>query len=187
MNSSHHDSLMKSELVKASFWQLIRVRMPWLLVGLVGALMASFIVSNFENSLRENIALAFFIPVVAYMSDTIGNQTEIILIRALTDLKFNIFSYVVREIFVGALMGFLIGFVSALFAYLISRSLEISLVVGLALFISMSIATLVACGTPILLRSLKKDPAVASGPFSTALQDMVSLSVYFLVATLILH
>lgn len=186
MGLKHHDSLMKAELVSARFIDLISVRLPWLVVGLVGALVASLVVSRFELSLRENIALAFFIPIVAYMSDTIGNQTETILIRALSNLKFDIYKYISRELLVGATMGSSIGFIAGIFAYIISGSMPVGWVVGISLFLSMTVATSLACLTPLILRSFKQDPAVGSGPFSTALQDVVSLTIYFIVASIIL-
>lgn len=183
---SHHDSLMKGELVSARFLDLVKIRLPWLVIGLVGGLSASVIVSKFELSLQENIALAFFIPVIAYMSDAIGTQTETIFIRALTNLQFNITKYVLRELVVGALLGVVLGFLSGVFAYLLSQSLAIGWVVGLSLFLSMTMATTLACLTPIILKKLKNDPAVGSGPFTTALQDVVSLTIYFLVAIVVL-
>lgn len=186
MKIVHHDSLMKAELVSARFSDIIKIRFPWLVVGLVGALLASYIVSRFELSLRENIALSFFIPVIAYMSDSIGNQTETILIRALANLKFDITMYVVREMGIGALLGFLFGILSSVFAYIVSMSLNVALVVGVSLCLSMTVATALACLTPVLLRFLGKDPAVGSGPFSTALQDITSLSIYLVVASLLL-
>lgn len=182
----HHDSLMKAELVTARFWDLIKIRLPWLVVGLLGGLMASIIVSRFETSLRENIALAFFIPVVAYMSDAIGTQTETILIRALTNLQFNIASYIWRELFVGAVIGSILGVVAGMFAYFLSASSDVAFIVGLSLFLSMTVAAVLACATPLVLRSLGKDPAVGSGPFTTAIQDVVSLTIYFTVAVLLL-
>lgn len=186
MKLTHHDKLMRAELVKARFLEIIQIRLPWLVVGLVGALFASVIVSRFELSLRENIALSFFIPVIAYMSDSIGNQTETIFIRALSDLKFNITKYILREIFIGLTLGIVIGILSSLFAFLISGALTIGLVVGLSLILTMTTATIVACFTPVILKGLGKDPAVGSGPFSTALQDIVSLTIYFIVAAVIL-
>lgn len=182
----HHDSLMKAELVTARFWDLIKIRLPWLVVGFGGGLLASIIVSRFETSLRENIALAFFIPVVTYMSDAIGTQTETILVRALTNLQFNIAKYVWRELFVGAIIGSILGIVAGIFAYFISASSDIAFIVGLSLFLSMTVAAVLACATPLVLRSLGKDPAVGSGPFTTAIQDVVSLTIYFTVAILFL-
>lgn len=186
MKISHHDSLMKAELVTARFSDLLKIRFPWLVLGFVGAFIASFIVSRFELSLKENVALAFFIPVIAYMSDAVGTQTETILIRALTDLKFNLYDYIFREFLLGSVIGLILGLIAGLFAFLISNSPGIGFVVALSLFISMTIATLLACLTPLLLRRFGKDPAVASGPFTTAIQDSVSLLIYFSVAVLIL-
>lgn len=187
MHLSHHDSLMKAELVSARFTDIIKIRFPWLVVGLIGALIASFIVSRFELSLRENIALSFFIPVIAYMSDSIGNQTETILIRALGNLKFNVGAYVLREMGIGILLGLLFGVISVVFSYIVSLSINVSLVVGISLCLSMAVAAALACLTPILLNWLGKDPAVGSGPFSTALQDITSLTIYFSVASIILQ
>ncbi|MBI2040080.1 magnesium transporter [Candidatus Microgenomates bacterium] len=181
-----HRILLKKELVTARFFDLIRLRLPWLIVGLFGGAIAGIIVSRFELSLRENVSLAFFIPIVAYMSDAIGTQTETIFIRALTDLKFNIPRYITRELVIGATMGSVIGVVAGVFGYILSNSLAVGQVVGISLFLSMTIATALACITPLLLRKLKNDPAVGSGPFTTALQDVVSLTIYFLVAAAIL-
>lgn len=182
-----HNSLMKAELVTARFFDLIKIRLPWLIVGLGGGLLASIIVSRFETSLKENIALAFFIPVVAYMSDSVGTQTETIFIRALTDLKFSIPKYVVRELFVGGLLGLILGSITGVFATILSGSSIVGWVVGLSLFLSMTTATVLACVTPLVLKYFDKDPAAGSGPVSTAIQDVVSLTIYFLVAQALLQ
>lgn len=186
MKFSHHDSLMRAELVSARFIDLIKVRFPWVVIGLLGAAFASIIVSKFETSLKENVMLAFFIPIIAYMSDAVGTQTETIFVRALTDLKFNISKYIFREFWVGAFMGSSMGFMAALFAYVLSDSVRIGYIVGFSLFFSMTIAAVLACITPLVLRSFGKDPAVGSGPFTTALQDVVSLTIYFLMSIWIL-
>ena len=186
MKLTHHDSLMKAELVNARFWDLIKIRFPWLVIGLVGGLFASLVVSHFELTLRETVALAFFIPVIAYMSDAIGTQTETVFIRALSNLKFNIGKYIVREIIVGVTLGSTFGFLAGVFAYFLAGSVAVGVIVGLSLCLSMTIATGLACITPIILKSFRQDPAVGSGPFTTAIQDVVSLTIYFVVASIIL-
>lgn len=186
MKLVHHDSLMKAELVSARFWDLIKIRFPWLIIGLTGGLLASFVVSNFELTLRETVSLAFFIPVIAYMSDAIGTQTETVFIRALSNLKFNIGKYIIREIIVGVTLGSVFGFLAGIFAFFLAGSVAVGIIVGLSLGLSMTIATGLACVTPIILKGFRQDPAVGSGPFTTAVQDVVSLTIYFLVATLIL-
>lgn len=186
MQHVSHEKLMKAELVNARFWDLISLRFPWLVIGLVGGLFASVVVSKFELALRETISLAFFIPVIAYMSDAIGTQTETVFIRALTDLQFNIPKYIARELLIGSTLGSVFGLLSGLAGYVISGSPKVGGVVGISLFLSMTIATVLACITPIILKAIKQDPAVGSGPFTTALQDLVSLAVYFFVASAIL-
>lgn len=187
MRQSVHDSLMKVELVNARFIDLIKLRFPWLVIGLTGGLMASYVISNFELSLRENISLAFFISVIAYMSDAMGTQTETVFIRAITDLKFNISKYIFREVGIGLTLGGMFGVLSGIAASIIAESSKVGMVVGISLFLSMTVASLFACLTPIVLRSFKQDPAVGSGPFTTAIQDLVSLTIYFTIATIILH
>lgn len=186
MKLSHHDSLMKAELVNAKFWDLIKLRFPWLVIGLVGGLLASVIVSQFEQFLKQNVALAFFISIMAYMSDAIGSQTETVFIRALTNLKFSIPRYIAREILLGALMGLVFGLLSGIAAFVISGSFRIGIAVGISLFLSMTIATGLACVTPIVLKAFKQDPAVGAGPFTTAVQDLVSLTIYFTIASFVL-
>ncbi len=181
-----HNSLMQAELVSTSFFELIKVRLPWLVIGLAGGAMASVTVSRFETSLQENIALAFFIPVITYMSDSVGTQTETIFIRALTDLKFNISKYIIRELFVGALLGSILGLITGIFGSILVGSVAVGWVVGLSLFLSMTVATVLACITPLALRFFGKDPAAGSGPISTALQDVISLLIYFSVVVAVL-
>lgn len=174
------------KLATANLPDLIKSRMPWLVVGLGGGIGASFIISRFQGSLEQNVALAFFISMIAYMSDAIGTQTETIFIRSLTLLKFNIFTYIFREFITGAVIGSIFGVLTGLFAAFLSGSSSIGFVVGLSLFLSMSMATVLACITPIILKALGKDPAVGSGPFTTAVQDFVSLAVYFTIASVVL-
>lgn len=175
------------DFLHLDFIEIIKARLPWLLVGLGVGLAASFVVSRFEDTLQKYTALAFFISMVAYMSDAIGTQSETIFIRSQALLKFNVFTYVIREFFIGATIGAILGVLSGVCAALISGDMEIGLILGSSLFLSMSFATVLACLTPIVLKWLGKDPAVGSGPFTTAIQDMVSLLIYFSVAMVILQ
>lgn len=175
-----------TKLMAKSIYELVKVRLPWLIVGLAMGLIASFITSRFELSLQENIALVFFIPIIGYISDAVGTQTETIFIRSLTLLKFKVRDYIIREFAVGSLIGFVIGLLTAIFAYFLSESYSVAFVVGWSLFLSTALATTLACITPTLLKKLGKDPAVGSGPFTTSIQYLVSLSIYFIVASIVL-
>lgn len=187
MKLSRHDSLMKAELVSARFSDLIKLRFPWLLICFVGGSIASLIVSRFELSIRENVSLAFFIPIIANLADAIGTQTETIFVRALADLKFDIKKYILREALVGATIGALMGVLSFIFGTFLSGSSTIGMIAGVSVFFAMISATLMACMTPLILRSLGKDPAVGSGPFTTSLQDIVGLAIYFSTAYIFLN
>lgn len=175
------------DFVKSNVWDILKARLPWLLVGLFIGLAASFAVSQFEEILAQNTALAFFISMVAYMSDSVGTQSETIFIRSQAILKFNVFKYVLREFVIGVTIGVILGSVAGVFAGLISGDIQIGIILGVSLLFSMSIAAVLACITPIVLKSLKIDPAVGSGPFTTAIQDMISLLVYFSVAMTVLN
>ena len=176
-----------SDLITARLRQVVLLRLPWLLVGLVVGVAGSFIISGFEKFLNENVSLAFFISMIAYMSDAIGTQSETLFIRAITVSKFNISRYLLRELAVGIIIGAIVGVVAAGAAFIISQSLQISLAVGVSLLLSMSIATFLACIVPLGLKALGRDPAIGSGPFATALQDLLSISIYFVIALVILR
>lgn len=175
-------------LFKLGVIQVVWARLPWLLVGLGVGFGVTLLTSGFETSLRQNITLVFFIPVMAYMSDAIGTQSETIFIRSITLFKLNLFMYYVREFVIGGIIGLVMGFATGLFAYFLSGgSFAVALVVGISLALSMTVATMLACTTPLFLKLLGKDPAIGSGPFTTAIQDFISLLIYFSIATLVLQ
>lgn len=173
-------------LMSANFSELIQSRLPWLVVGLGIGLIASIVVSLFADEVSKNISLVFFMPVVAYMSGAIGTQTETVFVRSLTYLKISVWKYLVKELVLGMVFGLVIGLTTGVFAYLLSASLTVSFVVAISLFISMTFATILGVLVPLILQKLKKDPAVGSGPFITSLQDLISLTIYFSIAYLLL-
>lgn len=174
------------ELLGVQFVELVKARLPWLGIGLLIGLLGSIIISRFEDNLRQNIALVFFIPIIPYMSGAIGTQTETIFIRSLMYLKFNIKHYILRELMLGVIVGSIIGVATAIFAYFLAGSLGIAVVVGLSLAITMGFASVLGVIIPLMIKYLGKDPAVGSGPFITAIQDLISIGIYFSIASIIL-
>ena len=164
----------------------VKSRIPWLLVGLGIGLGLSLVSSRFEGSLQKNIALAYFIPVIAYVADSVGTQSETIFIRAATVLKLNLFTYLLKEFFIGSSIGIILGIIGGIGGALISQSISIGLVVGVSLFCAITVSAVLACVTPICFTALKKDPALGSGPLTTAIQDLISITIYFTVASAIL-
>lgn len=174
------------EIVGQRILGLVGLRLPWLLVGLAGGVIATSVVSFFEFSLKKEIALAFFIPVIAYMGDAIGTQTETIFIRSLSLVRLNLAKYVLKEFFTGLIIGFVCGVLAFFFTLFWLSSIKIAVIVGLSLLVSMAVASVLAIVIPLFLYKLGKDPAIGSGPFTTALQDIASLLIYFSIALIIL-
>jgi magnesium transporter len=157
-------------------------RLPWLLIGLVGAMASAVIVGAFEAQLKEVVLLAFFVPAVVYMADAVGTQTETLLIRGMSagiDMR----TVIRRELITGALIGILIGLAFFPFALVGWGDAEVALAVALALTASCSIATSVATVLPRLLSHFGSDPAFGSGPLATIIQDLLSIAVYLAIAT----
>ena len=174
------------KLIKARTGLLVRSRTPWLIIGLTLSMGLGLIASFFEETLEASIALAFFIPVIVYVADSVGTQASTIAVRALAITKINYGRYVRKELLVGIALGVIMGLFGALGALIISQSAPVALVVGLTLFTASALATVLASLVPITLRKLGKDPALGSGPLATVLQDILSLVIYFLFAMAII-
>jgi magnesium transporter len=175
------------EILKARVGKLVRMRLPWLLVGLAGGIVATFIISYFEGALEEVIALAFFIPVIVYMGDAVGHQTQLIFIRSLGNEEINLKTYILREIGVDFVIGIILALGLIIFAQLWLGSPIAATIIGLTMFINIFKAGTIALGIPLLLQKLKKDPALGAGPFTTTVQDLLSIIIYFAIATAFLN
>jgi magnesium transporter len=165
------------ETLKRRLWH----RLPWLAIGLGGAMASAVIVGWFEDELRRQVLLALFIPAVVYMADAVGTQTETLVIRGMA-AGIPIREVFARELATGAITGVLIGAVFFPFALALWGEADVAGSVALALGVSCSIATLVAMVLPYLLARLGRDPAYGSGPLATVIQDLLSVIVYFAVA-----
>lgn len=156
-------------------------RLPWLLIGLVGAMASAIIVGAFEKHLSEVLLLTFFLPAVVYLADAVGTQTEAILIRGLS-VGIAVRKVLGRELISGVVIGVLIGLTFLPFALIGWGNEEVAIAVALALFCACSIATVVAMTLPLAFQRLGIDPAFGSGPLATVIQDLLSISVYLAIA-----
>ena len=156
-------------------------RLPWLALGLAGAMASAGIVGSFEEQLRSEVLLAFFLPSVVYMADAVGTQTETVVIRGIS-VGIPMRAVAVRELLTGIIIGALLAVAFLVFAFAIYGNGRVAATVAIALFASASIATLVAMGLPFLLARGGHDPAFGSGPLATVIQDLLSIIVYFAVA-----
>lgn len=165
---------------------LIRARLPWLLLGLLGGMLGTFLVSLFEGALRQHVVLAFFMPVIVYMADAVGTQTEALYLRLYDTGEFKVRSYLFRELQVAIGIGLISAPLIFLYTILIFQTIKIGVIVSLAMLVTSLVSVLIATLIPTILVSLKKDPALGSGPFATAVQDILSLLIYFAIAAALL-
>ena len=165
---------------------LLRIwhRLPWLLIGLLGAMASVTLVAGFEAQLNEKILLAFFLPAVVYMADAVGTQTEALVIRGMaTGADWS--TAIRRELLSGVAIGSLVGAVFVAFAAIGWGDIDIAFAVGLSLAIASSMATAIAMALPFALRATGADPAFGSGPLATVIQDLISIAVYLGVGSAI--
>ncbi len=165
---------------------LIRRRLPWLVVGLGGGMLAALFVGQFEEHLRQVVELSFFTPAVVYMGAAVGSQAQALFLRAITIGEVRFSKFLMKELAIDMIIGFTLGVVSFVIASLLFAHDVIPWILGTAMFITISISGLVAIGMTLLLSLRKNDPALGSGPFATIIQDLVSLAAYFAVATFLL-
>ncbi|WP_018931733.1 magnesium transporter [Gracilibacillus lacisalsi] len=161
-------------------------RLPWLILLLFIGLISGSIISSFEETLESVVALAFFMPLIAGMTGNTGTQSLAVVVRGLVseDLNFKqVLKLILRELWVGIIIGVTCGLMIAVIAYLWRGNMTLGLVVGSSLLITLIIGTLAGTIIPLILYKLKIDPAVASGPLITTINDIFSLLIYFGIAT----
>jgi magnesium transporter len=159
-------------------------RVPWLLVGLGGALLAADLVGWFEAQLRHKVILAFFIPGIVYLADAVGTQTETVVVRGLS-VGVGMRRMFARELLAGLAIGLALGVVAGPLVWWRWGDAHIALCVGLAVFAACSTATLAAMTLPWLLDRCTLDPAFGSGPLATVIQDLLSILIYFAIAAVV--
>jgi magnesium transporter len=172
--------LAAEEAVPRRLWH----RLPWLLLGLLGAMASAGIVGAYERELSDKVLLAFFVPAVVYLADAVGTQTEAILIRGLS-VGVSVRDVIGRELASGLVVGVILGAAFLAFAVLVWGDSRVAIAVAVSLFASCSIATAVAMLLPWAFQRAGKDPAFGSGPLATVIQDLLSIVVYLAIATAI--
>ncbi len=173
--------MASEEGIRARLWH----RLPWLALGLLGAMASAAIVGRFESSLEEQVVLAFFLPAIVYMADAVGTQTETVAVRGLS-VGVSIRNVVGKESATGMLIGGLIAAAFLAFAVVVWGDVEVAAVVAISLWASCSVASVVALVLPWVLSRLGRDPAFGSGPLATVVQDLLSIVIYLSLAVVIL-
>ena len=178
-----------SEDVEASdsVWALTRARLPWLLIGMIGGLLGAAVIGIFD--IGENFELAFFIPLIAAMGGNVGVQSAAIVVQGLANdsLKMdNMFQKLVKELGVGLLNGIICSLIILAAAFSLNYGLKLSLTVSISLLAVIVFAALFGTFVPLTLEKYEIDPALATGPFITTVNDVLGLFIYFWIGQAIL-
>jgi magnesium transporter len=161
-------------------------RLPWLLLGLLGAMASALLTASFEVQLAQVVAVAFFVPAVVYLADAVGTQTEALIVRGLS-VGTSLRASLRLEALTGPMLGLLLAVVGWPAIWLALGDAGIATTVSIALVAACSVATVVAAVLPVLMARSGRDPAFGSGPLATVIQDLLSLVIYFAAAVLVLE
>jgi magnesium transporter len=157
-----------------------------LLVGLLGSVVATFVVSRFEHALEARVAVAFFVPGLVYLADAIGTQTEAVAVRGLSLSHAPLRVLLAGELDAGLLIGLTLAALTFPAVWFVFGDLYLALAVALALMVAGGVATTIGLFLPWVLYRAGKDPAFGSGPVATIIQDVLSLLIYFTIVSLLL-
>jgi len=179
--------------VHSSVWSRVRGRLPWLGCALVIELLLAWILAKHEDMLQQVTALTFFVPVIMAMGGNVGLQSSTMVVRGLAtgDIGIGkILRVVLMESRSGLVLGVLCGVVTGVTAWTIlpkATALHMAMVVTFCMVSSVSIASTIGACIPFLLHRLKRDPASASGPFITAFNDMLNVTIYLTLASILIR
>ncbi|MFH1972435.1 MAG: magnesium transporter [archaeon] len=184
----HKSHLEFENSLEIPLLKVIKDRIPWLIVGLMGAMFMALYIVLFEETLAKYLIIASFVPAIVYMSDALGTQVQTIFVRDLAVLgkKINIKKYFFKQLEVASIMGIIIGSMIFLFILLVWKMPLIAFVIALASFISLLITSCSALFITFLIKKFKFDPALGSGPVATIISDITSIIIYFLVVVWLL-
>ena len=160
-----------------------RHRLPWLLVGLLGSAVATWVMSRFEGALAATPAIAFFVPALVYLADAIGTQSEAVAVRGLSISHARLGHLLGGEVRTGVLIGMALALATFPLAWLFVGDIRLAAAVALTLGAASVVASSVGMLFPWVLGRVGRDPAYGSGPLATIVQDVLTLLIYFAAVT----
>jgi magnesium transporter len=169
------------EELSDSVWVIIKSRFAWLFVNLLTALLASWVISIFDATIQQMVALAVLMPIVASMGGNAGTQTMTVVVRALATRELtplNALKVVWKESAVGLINGLLFAIIVGTFALWWFGSSQLGLVIAAAMVINLIAAALSGILVPLALDRLKIDPAISSAVFVTTVTDVVGFFAF---------
>lgn len=181
----------KKEVDEGSTWDSARIRMPWIIILIFLGIISASLISSFEETLNEVVLLAAFIPIIMDSAGNVGTQSLAVAVRKLSlgekVISNSFWKIIWRESIIGIILGSAAGIVLGLVVAVFYGNPILGLVIGVSLLITLSISNVVGAVIPVLINKMHIDPAIASGPFITTINDAVGLFIYFTIATQFLH
>ena len=171
-----------------SIFTITRARLPWLLIGLMGGVMGAEVIGLFD--IENNIQLALFTPLIAAMGGNVGVQSAAIIVQGLASKSLGmdtIGQRMLKELGVALANGLICSAVIMGLTFLLGYSTAISLTVSISLIAVIIFAALFGTFVPLVLDKYKIDPALATGPFITTINDILGLFIYFMIGKLFLN
>ncbi len=170
-------------------WRLSRARIPWLLVGMCGGIIGSRIIGSYESHIQIHPEMAFFIPLIGATGGNVGVQSSAIIVQGLANntlLGDKIAGKLFKELGVGVINGLICSTLIWGYAFMI-ESWKLAATVSISLFVVVLSASFLGTFVPLTMNRFKINPALATGPFVTTLNDIIGISIYFLVGRLLYH
>ncbi len=168
--------------------RLSRARLPWLIIGLLGGIVVAAVIGHFEQDIQINPEMAFFIPLIAAMAGNVGIQSSAIIVQGIASNSLGLESTgrkLMKELLVALLNGFILSGILFLYNFFVSKNLALTFTVSSSLFVVIIFAALFGTLIPLLLNRVKIDPALATGPFITTMNDIMGLFIYFLMGRIL--
>ena len=178
--------LDQEEKALGPFWRSVRNRLPWLVVNLGTAVLAGYVITLFQSTMGQVVALAAFLPVIAGQGGIAGTQTLTLIIRSITLGEVspaNARQLLLKELGLGLVHGLALGLVVGLIAFIWKGSEYLALVVGIAMAANLVVAGISGVVVPLGFKALRIDPALSSAVAVTTLTDVLGFLVYLGLAT----
>lgn len=182
--------VIDQEITEESTVKISKSRLPWLIMGLFGGILAALVINQFEASLEKIIALSFFFPVIMAMGGNTGTQAATVVVRGLATGDIGLMNVGKRlwmEMRVALINGLICGTLLGLIVGLWLSDYTLGAIVALALIMIVVISGFIGSAVPLALKKLDIDPALATGPFVTTSNDILGLFIYLGLVTLFLH
>jgi len=180
--------ISESVVLNDGLFTMSRARLPWLVIGLIGGILGARVIGVYEEDIKINPEMAFFIPLIAAMAGNVGVQSSAIIVQSIANksIKYiSILSRLGKELMVALLNGLVCSVLILGYNLIFSDSIILSLTVAIALLTVIVVAGIFGTFIPLILNKYKIDPALATGPFITTLNDIFGLFIYFLIGRVI--